>query len=69
MKQEPDTSLSIALSKIVKDSQYLPSCEFDPSHKILFNFKGDNPKAGYCEECDKWFMIVEVSENTVKECC
>lgn len=59
-------SLSIAMDGIEKESKYLPSCK--DGHKVLFNFKGDNPKAGYCSECNQWFMVVEVSENTVKEC-
>lgn len=65
MKEQFDSPTAVALEGVMKESRYLPSCK--NGHKILFNFKGDNPKAGYCQECDKWFMVVSVSENTVKQ--
>ncbi len=65
MKQTLDTPTARALNNVMKESRYLPSCE--SGHKILWNYKGDNSKAGYCKECDKWFMVVSVSENTVRQ--
>lgn len=66
MRQRLDNPTAMALDNVMKESCYLPSCKCGTDHKILFNFKSDNSKAGYCEKCNKWFMIVEVSENTVK---